>query len=193
MLYWNIRGIGNLDSRLILQKLCVSQRPDFLFIAELWIDFDRVPCSFWRKLNLKLFVTNTRDNSIPSLWGLCLMNLTPFVISVTSQQVSFSVDWDCQKVFVSAVYASTCYILRRQLWMDLASLQQNHPSPWGFLGDFNAVLGAHEKCGGRLPLMASCEDFRGWTDSCFLTHLVTRGRISLGPMGVELVRILKYG
>lgn len=43
------------------------------------------------------------------------------------------------------------------------------------MGDYNAILGAHEKRGQNLPLRISCDDFRAWTDSCILTHLVTRG------------------
>lgn len=33
----------------------------------------------------------------------------------------------------------------------------------------------HEKRGGNLPLAASCDDFRAWSDSFRLTHLLTRG------------------
>lgn len=59
--------------------------------------------------------------------------------------------------------------------MELASLQQANLGPWCFIGDFNAILGAHEKRGGRLPPIASCEEFRAWSDSCNLTHISTRG------------------
>lgn len=58
---------------------------------------------------------------------------------------------DNQEVFVAAIYACTTYTQRRNLWMELASLQQNHIGPWCFIGDFNVVLGAHEKRGGSLP------------------------------------------
>lgn len=54
-------------------------------------------------------------------------------------------------------------------------MQQNHPAPWCFLGDFNAILGSHEKRGGNLPSHVSCEEFNAWSDSCNLTHLLTRG------------------
>jgi hypothetical protein len=41
------------------------------------------------------------------------------------------------------------------------------------VGDFNAVLGAHEKRGTRLPPKISCEDFHLWTNANQLSHLNT--------------------
>jgi hypothetical protein len=45
--------------------------------------------------------------------------------------------------------------------------------PWLFIGDFNVVLGAHEKRGKRLPPKISCEDFLLWTNANHLTHINT--------------------
>jgi len=47
--------------------------------------------------------------------------------------------------------------------------------PWIFLGDFNAILGAHEKRGRRLPPSLSCNDFMSWTNANLLLHLNTNG------------------
>lgn len=52
---------------------------------------------------------------------------------------------------------------------------QANPGPWLFFGDFNAVLGAHEKRGGCLPSRLSYEEFRAWSDTCNLTHVQTLG------------------
>lgn len=69
-----------------------------------------------------------------------------------------------QHVFFSATYASTAYVTRRELWSELQALQQAYVGPWCYIGDFNVVLGAHEKRGGNLPLQISCDDFRNWTE-----------------------------
>lgn len=37
------------------------------------------------------------------------------------------------------------------------------------------MLASYEKRGGRLPNATSCADFKAWTDSCCLTHIMTRG------------------
>jgi hypothetical protein len=77
------------------------------------------------------------------------------------------------KFYVAAVYASTAYLQRRYLWYDLSHLQNLYVSPWIFVGDFNAVLGAHEKRGRRPPPRISCEDFLSWSNAHSLSHLPT--------------------
>lgn len=54
-LFWNIRGIANLPSRRYLKNLYAIRKPEFIFIAEPWILFDKLNPSFWKKLNLKLW------------------------------------------------------------------------------------------------------------------------------------------
>lgn len=49
-LFWNIRGVGNLDSFNILKRLVVSQRPRILVIIEPKVTFDRF--RFQRPLGL---------------------------------------------------------------------------------------------------------------------------------------------
>lgn len=101
--------------------------------------------------------------------------MTPSLLAISKQQVAFSVLHENQNIYVSAIYASTAYLQRRLLWAELLNLQQSYIGPWCFVGDFNAVLGAHESRGGHLPLRISCEDFQDWTDTGNLTHVLTRG------------------
>lgn len=46
--------------------------------------------------------------------------------------------------FLTFVYMSVSYRRRRHLWSVLLSLGLDS-SPWLIIGDFNAILGAHEK------------------------------------------------
>ncbi|MCH88105.1 endonuclease/exonuclease/phosphatase family protein [Trifolium medium] len=72
--------------------------------------------------------------------------------------------------------ASTDVCIRpMKLWADLTRLHSPFIGPWIFVGDFNAVLGDHEKRGKRLPPKLSCEDFLLWTNANQLTHLTTIG------------------
>ena len=75
--------------------------------------------------------------------------------------------------FLSAVYASTAVYTRRQLWNDLLLL--NIQGPWCCIGDFNTVLGAHEKLGGRPPPQPSCVDFLSFTNDGDLLHFPNSG------------------
>lgn len=124
------------------------------------IDLDSVPSSFWSQLNLKFLNSNDRGNFMPNLWCFCDINLSPAIISRSSQQLSVSFNIDDQDVFISGVYASTSYLLRRHLWSDLSALQNSFSGPWCILGDFNSVLGAHETRGSNLPLQVAFEDFK---------------------------------
>jgi len=60
----------------------------------------------------------------------------------------------------------------------MTHLQGCFQGPWLFIGDFNAVLGAHEKRGRRDPPPLSCIDFMNWLNVNLL-HLLS----TLGPMG----------
>lgn len=57
------------------------------------------------------------------------------------------------------------------------------------IGDYNALLGAHEHRDRGIPNQLSCGDFRDWTDECNLIHLTTKGAFftwSNGRKGVAL-------
>ncbi|XP_019450653.1 PREDICTED: uncharacterized protein LOC109352923 [Lupinus angustifolius] len=51
----------------------------------------------------------------------------------------------------------------------------NFPGPWCCIGDFNAVLGSNECRGAHLPKKTSSNEFKAFSDSANLTHIVTRG------------------
>lgn len=158
VLFWNTRGVGNLETRLVLKKLIVSHKPDFIFISEPWIRPDQFPARFWEKLHLKVFAVNSRNHLNPNLWCACSTALNPNFIACSSQFVAFSIDLNNQSIFFSAVYASVTYAARRHLWNDLTSLQQNVSGPWCYIGDFNVVLGAHEQKRKGLPLRIASDE-----------------------------------
>lgn len=73
----------------------------------------------------------------------------------------------------SCVYAATTFAKRKSLWLELLTLRQVTSIPWMAIGDFNAVLGAHEVLGGGFPAHSSCEAFRSTTELCNFTHMDT--------------------
>lgn len=96
-------------------------RPYLVLLTEPWIDFDQIRGSFWNGISLKPFGFNVRGNRIPNLWCLCVHSLDPVVIYVSSQFCAFKVVVNQQCFFIAAVYASTLYQLRKELWKGLAS------------------------------------------------------------------------
>ena len=85
------------------------------------------------------------------LWALWGSEVSANVVFVSDQCIALEISSHQSLVYVAAVYASTFYLKRRQLWADLTNLQGCFQGPWLFIGDFNAVLGAHEKRGRRAP------------------------------------------
>ncbi|KAK9949449.1 hypothetical protein M0R45_004968 [Rubus argutus] len=77
---------------------------------------------------------------------------------------------------LTAVYGKTTTIGRRSLWNDLVQLHTSSVTgPWMVFGDFNCVLGAHEKRGGRVPNFTSCYEFQNMCTTCNLIDIDTTG------------------
>jgi hypothetical protein len=47
ILYWNIRNIGNSETRTALKNLYLTHKPMLIFIAEPKIDFVNIPAWYW--------------------------------------------------------------------------------------------------------------------------------------------------
>jgi hypothetical protein len=138
-LFCNLRGIANSSSKLALRRFLNTEKPDLVLLAEPWVVFNSLINRWLLRLGYKLFTLNDRDNLTPNLWCICKVNLDPLVISVSDQFVAFTCS-DVDKVFgIVAIYASTCYVKRRQLWSDLSDLSNNHIISWCFMGDFNVI------------------------------------------------------
>ncbi|XP_058742694.1 uncharacterized protein LOC131615239 [Vicia villosa] len=176
-LFWNIRGIANSSSRLALKRLIQSNHPDFVFIAEPWMDFCNFPQNWMSRFDLKVFAFNKREGLLPNLWCFCKSNLNPTILAVDDQHVTFSVSINSKVVNISAVYASTCYTARRILWNNLNNLIINSKTPWTFLGDFNAIISADEYKGNHTPSNTPMHEFFQWSDSNHLIHLPTVGNM----------------
>lgn len=73
---------------------------------------------------------------------------------------------------------------RRQLWEDITDFKGHFViGPWLVVGDFNAILGAHERKGGAPVCRRPCEEFQAMSDVCELVHgfmLILKGLNSLG-------------
>ena len=176
ILSWNIRGIGNSNTQNTLKNICFSHHPDIICLYEPMVQVDKIPPQFWYSIGMQLFATNDKNGSTPTIWILHSINSPSLtLISSSTQHITFTFPSTKGLLLCSVVYASNNYINRRNLWVDLATISANHPLPWSIFGDFNCVLGAHEKRGGCLPNARSCEDFQTWTDSCSLIHLNTIG------------------
>ncbi|KEH17749.1 endonuclease/exonuclease/phosphatase family protein [Medicago truncatula] len=162
------------------------------------IDVSRISDLYWRSIGVANFCVNNRGSALPNLWALWGNTISPSVIFVSSQCIILELSIDNNNVYVAAVYASTNYLTRRDLWADLTLEIGRHTGPWLFLGNFNAILGAHEKRGRRPPPPLSCMDFLHWSNANLLSHLPSfdsfftwsNGRLGLENVALRLDRAI---
>lgn len=100
------------------------------------MEFSDFPVSFWSSVGLKPIVFNNRSPKLPNLWCLGAVSISHQIIFVSSQYCAFSVVYDNQILYFAAVYASTLYKNRKDLWKELADLEHSYPGPWLFIGGF---------------------------------------------------------
>ncbi|KAK9933837.1 hypothetical protein M0R45_021012 [Rubus argutus] len=178
VLYWNLRGIANAPTQNALKKFVRVHSPEVLCISEPFVALDSIPSSFWSSFNMVVVGTNDRGGLLPNLWVLCKTSIfqSVIILSVTDQQVTFQILMDSTPCVLTAVYAKTTIVGRRNLWLDIAFVKSSFVTgPWIVFGDFNAVLGAHEKKGGAHLCRQSCEEFQTMSDTCELAHVATKG------------------
>ena len=68
-------------------------------------------------------------------------------------------------------------------WATLRRLKAKHSLPWICAGDFNKIIRAHEKLGGRLRPFKQMQDFRDVLDEYGFRDLGFVGGKLLGVMG----------
>lgn len=95
-------------------------------------------------------------------------------MEVSDQFVAFSFALNNKVLAFASVYASTNLFQQKELWEELGNLQARHALPWTFLGDFNAILSAHEHSGRLDPSISHIRDFQLWTDVNQLIHVPTK-------------------
>lgn len=96
LVYWNLRGIGNVSTQEALQTMCNKFRPSFICLAEPMVEFDKVPVALWRFLRFELIVTNDKGRDMPSLWLLASIDIKGWniiVVAATIQHVTVAFNY----------------------------------------------------------------------------------------------------
>ncbi|KAM1944720.1 hypothetical protein ACFX15_012919 [Malus domestica] len=164
LLYWNACGVANASTRRVITRMVHSHHPFMLCLLEPFVSLSSIKPSMWRALRLFPVPTNDFGSQEPNLWLLCHVDVTPTVLSVTTQQLTVSCILDSVSCTIAYVYAKTTVVARHQLWYDLAYVKSFFVNgPWAIIGDFNCVLGAYEKRGSAEVVARSPFRFqRAW-------------------------------
>lgn len=145
------------------------------FISEPWTDIAKFSLNWLNRIGFKLVCVNNRGNLLPNIWCFCIKSISPTILDTNDQQIFVHVDLNGKAFHITTVYASNCHIRRRLLWDSLRSIQHSSSLPWCCLGDFNAILGAHEQRSNFQPIKSHMQDSHAWIDNNNLIHLSTKG------------------
>ncbi|XP_057791142.1 uncharacterized protein LOC131008273 [Salvia miltiorrhiza] len=155
MLGWNVRGLTD-ETKLLLKEHCASFSPLVVGILEPKMAFHNCPASFWRSLNVVPCHQNSRVDMCSNIWVFVHPVVSVRIELSTDQVVLLSCVWLHHNFRVAVVHGSNSHIERRTLWLDLLNYFDGQTV---FIGDFNAVKGAHERISTRLPNAAACREF----------------------------------
>lgn len=193
-LAWNIYGIANDTTRNMLHRHCQIFKPILLGIFEPRTSFELVPCRFWTSLNLVLCCLNDRPGRSSNIWLFVNPAAVCHILLVSDQCIVINFAMGNFETVIAVVHGAASYVLRRNLWERLSSFRSDRLL---FLGDFNAILGAHERRGGLAPQRIACDDFRSFIADLSLVEVPMSGlhfswssRRSLGLVESKLDRAL---
>lgn len=122
-----------------------------------------------------LITCNKRLNNLPNIWLFASAKIHNVdVVDVDSQQITIDCSDSNLRHRITFVYAGVFYTVRHQLWDKVINLKGNWQGPYLTMGDFNAILGAHERS-RDIPLNISCMEFKNFIDSCRFSDIDARG------------------
>ncbi|XP_057797764.1 uncharacterized protein LOC131013653 [Salvia miltiorrhiza] len=171
IIVWNVRGLTD-ESRRVLKEHSHSFNPIIIGIVEPKVDFSKVPANFWHSINMVARHQNFRHQMCSNIWLLAHPSVVTTVIWSSDQTVIADCVWNSLHFRIAIVHGSNCPTERRKLWLDL--LHHTNGSTV-FMGDFNAVKGAHERISTVSPNRQSCKDFCEFIDATQFIESPTLG------------------
>ncbi|XP_057803087.1 uncharacterized protein LOC131018376 [Salvia miltiorrhiza] len=160
LLVWNVRGLTD-ESKRLLKEHCRSFSPLILGIIEPKSKFRKIQMSFWQSLNLTPRHQNCRLPRRSNIWFLAQPAVATTILFSSDQVVVSNCTWQNLCFRVAVIHGANDAVLRRNLWADLLNYIDGNTV---FIGDFNAVKGAHERLSTVLPSRSSCADFCRFID-----------------------------
>lgn len=198
ILFWNCRGAGSPKTLSHLLDMIKCHRPSIVALLETRVQSDKVATMLDRTHLTDFMAVEARGfaGGIWLAWDNTEVQIE--VLSQCDQAVNALVTMDNGRCwFLTVIYASPNPFYRRELWQYLSSLGHLMTAPWVALGDFNQVLAASEKQGGRsinqthASLLQQAVDDCKWVDLGFHNPRFTwtNGRKGLANIKERLDRV----
>ena len=164
-----MRGAEKVAKRRRLKKLIKLHDVCFVAIQEPKLLVSKLNV-FAKSIGLGYFCFNTlAERNIWILWDEKVqLNVLIEHAQVLTVELTFM---NTEVFWISVVYASCDYVLRRSLWDHLIGVDM----PWVVVGDFNSILSSEERNGGAFPSLITMQEFGDFfwiTEVCLMEDLV---------------------
>ncbi|XP_057785445.1 uncharacterized protein LOC131002988 [Salvia miltiorrhiza] len=161
MLVWNVRGLTD-ESKQLLREHCRSYSPIILGIIEPKSNFHKTQPGFWHSLNLSPRHQNSRLSRRSNIWFFAQPSVVTTICFSSEQVIVAECSWQNILFRVAIIHGANDPILRRDLWRDLLQFIDGNTV---FMGDFNAIKGAHERLSAVTPARGPCLEFCDFINS----------------------------
>ena len=173
---WNCRGLGNRPAVRGLLGMQKSEGADILFLSETKLDERRMQKFRWMLGLPNMIVKDCegKGGGIAVLWrrgvDVSLRHLSKYYIDMDVT------DPDGSSWRFSGIYGEPHADRKHKTWEAMRELNGAHGGgAWLCAGDFNEILFAHEKEGGRLKEQSCMDRFRLALEDCCMSDLGFEG------------------
>lgn len=172
---WNCRGSNNSDFRRNFGFMLDYHKPCLVALLETKMENHQTLRDDFLFTDMIEVPANGRSGGIVFLWSSRLITVDR--ITVTSQEIHAMVKVysSTQPWLFSVIYASNLFNCRKILWDNLIALRETYNGPWLIGGDFNEVLTANDKWGGRHVNNNRADIFWSCINNCNLFDLGFKG------------------
>ena len=143
-----------------------AQDPSIVFLAETWLDKDRLE-TIKARYKFGGLVEVSRENrggGVTVLWKKeCDFTMDSYSLNHIDAIVNKGKDDEWR---FTGFYGEPDTNIRHESWAKLRRLKNKHSLLWVCAGDFNEIVKAHEKLGGRPRPVKQMEAFREILDEC---------------------------
>lgn len=160
---WNIKSVRTQSAFERLKTIKNQYNSTFICLEEPFVQAEKLT-SYMRMLDLQGCYANNNNK----IWIMWSNEYTVFIISDTEKQVTCKINHPSTDMdfHITCVYAKCRTALRKTLWEDLASFANSTTGSWSIMGDFNVIVDAEEKEGGKPYRIDKRFDFINCIEDC---------------------------
>ncbi|XP_057771087.1 uncharacterized protein LOC130990877 [Salvia miltiorrhiza] len=115
---------------------------------------------------------NSKATRRSNIWFLAHPSVVTSIIHSSEQVIIAECIWQTSHFRVAVIHGANDQVTRLQLWAELLSFTNGNTV---FIGDFNAIKGAHERLSTAVPSRSACKEFCDFIDATNFIESPTSG------------------